>query len=187
MLLLVLRKKEQTTPFGVNLMRSQVADVTGTYVRFQPRSADFQEALGDVMEQALQASMFTHSTLTEGEWVQIGHEGTMHDVKVLTLQPEAAVSIIGEMSFHQTGSSANRRNTGTHEDNGSDNLRLHIHDAAQHMTPCCAHLRRASKLWHMQEGVDVIAAITSALQGAAFSPCALVLHGQDGTQMLSAT
>ena len=47
------------------------------------------------MEHALQASMFTHSTLTEGEWVQIAHEGTMHDVKVLALQPEAAVSVIG--------------------------------------------------------------------------------------------
>ena len=71
--------------------------VAGTYVRFQPRSADFQPALGEVMEHALQASMFTHSTLTEGEWVQIAHDGTMHDVKVLTLQPEAAVSIIGQM------------------------------------------------------------------------------------------
>lgn len=119
--LLILRKKEKYYTFCVNLMRSQVVDVIGTYVRFQPRSAEFQEALGGVMEQALQASMFTHSTLTEGEWVQIGHEGTMHYVKVLTLQPEAAVSIIGEMSFHQTGSSANRRNTGTHEDHGIGN------------------------------------------------------------------
>ena len=108
---------------------SAVADVIGTYVRFQPRSADFQEALGDVLEQALQASMFTHSTLTEGEWVQIGHEGTMHDVKVLTLQPEAAVSIIGEMSFHQTKPSAKWRNTGTHENNGIGNLTLHLHNS----------------------------------------------------------
>lgn len=65
-------------------------------MRFQPRSADFQKAVGEVMEHALQASMFTHSTLTEGEWVQIAHEGAVHDVKVLTLQPEAAVSIIGK-------------------------------------------------------------------------------------------
>ncbi len=66
----------------------------GTYVRFQPRSAGFQEEVGEGVE--LQASMFTHSTLTQGEWVQVSHAGTLHDLKVLALKPEAAVSIIGE-------------------------------------------------------------------------------------------
>lgn len=47
------------------------------------------------MEQVLQASMFTHSTLTQGEWVQVQHAGTQHDLKVLALKPAAAVSIIG--------------------------------------------------------------------------------------------
>lgn len=83
----------QVIPVWPKQTMSDIA--AGTYVRFQPRSADFQEALGEVMEHALQASMFTHSTLTEGEWVQIAHEGTTHDVKVLALQPEAAVSVIG--------------------------------------------------------------------------------------------
>ena len=68
---------------------------TGTYVRFQPRSAVFQDAVGDSVEQVLQASMFTHSTLTQGEWVQVQHAGTQHDLKVLALRPAAAVSIIG--------------------------------------------------------------------------------------------
>lgn len=71
----------------------------GTYVRFQPRSAGFQEEVGDGVEQVLQASMFTHSTLTQGEWVQVSYAGTLHDLKVLALKPEPAVSIIGE---HQT-------------------------------------------------------------------------------------
>ena len=65
-------------------------------MRFQPRSADFQKAVGEGVEHVLQASMFTHSTLTEGEWVQIAHKGTLHDLKVLSLQPGPAVSIIGE-------------------------------------------------------------------------------------------
>ena len=39
--------------------------------------------------------MFTHSTLTQGEWVQVQHSGSLHDLKVLALKPEAAVSIIG--------------------------------------------------------------------------------------------
>lgn len=71
----------------------------GTYVRFQPRSAGFQEEVGDGVEHVLQASMFTHSTLTQGEWVQVSYAGTLHDLKVLSLKPEPAVSIIGE---HQT-------------------------------------------------------------------------------------
>ncbi|KAL3156060.1 hypothetical protein ABBQ32_013048 [Trebouxia sp. C0010 RCD-2024] len=66
----------------------------GTYVRFQPRSAGFQEAVGESVEQVLQASMFTHSTLTQGEWVQVQHAGTLHDLKVLALKPQPAVSII---------------------------------------------------------------------------------------------
>ena len=70
---------------------------TGTYVKFQPRSAGFQEEVGEGVEQVLQASMFTHSTLTQGEWVQVSHAGTLHDLKVLALKPEAAVSIIGKL------------------------------------------------------------------------------------------
>ena len=70
----------------------------GTSVRFQPRSAGFQDAVGESVEQVLQASMFTHSTLTQGEWVQVHHAGTQHDLKVLALTPEAAVSIIGMSS-----------------------------------------------------------------------------------------
>ena len=75
---------------GVNAM-------AGTYARFQPRAAGFQEEIGESVEQVLQASMFTHSTLTEGEWVQVHHAGSLHDLKVLALKPEAAVSIIGTL------------------------------------------------------------------------------------------
>ena len=74
--------------------------VAGTYVRFQPRSAGFQEHVGDGVEQVLQAAMFTHSTLTEGEWVQVSHGGAQHDLKVLALKPESAVSVIGELRLH---------------------------------------------------------------------------------------
>lgn len=66
----------------------------GTYVRFQPRSAGFQEEVGEGVEQVLQAAMFTHSTLTQGEWVQVSHAGTLHDLRVLALKPQAAVSVI---------------------------------------------------------------------------------------------
>ena len=54
--------------------------------------------MGESVEQVLQASMFTHSTLTQGEWVQVQHAGTQHDLKVLALKPAAAVSIIGMAS-----------------------------------------------------------------------------------------
>ena len=74
----------------------------GMYVRFQPRSAGFQEEVGDGVEQVLQGSMFTHSTLTQGEWVQVSYAGTFHDLKVLALKPEPAVSIIGEHQTHMT-------------------------------------------------------------------------------------
>ena len=56
--------------------------------------------MGESVEQVLQASMFTHSTLTQGEWVQVQHAGTQHDLKVLDLKPEAAVSIIGMSTHH---------------------------------------------------------------------------------------
>ena len=56
--------------------------------------------MGDGVEQVLQAAMFTHSTLTQGEWVQVSHGGTQHDLKVLTLKPESAVSVIGELRLH---------------------------------------------------------------------------------------
>ena len=68
----------------------------GTYVRFQPRSADFQRDVGADLEQVLSAAMLTRSTLTEGQWVQVEHAGTVYSLKVLSLQPAPAVSIVGE-------------------------------------------------------------------------------------------
>lgn len=50
-------------------MRSVV--MTGTYVRFQPRTADFQREVGDAVGEVLTAALFTHSVLTEGDWIQV--------------------------------------------------------------------------------------------------------------------
>ena len=65
-------------------------------MRFQPRSADFQRDVGADLEQVLSAAMLTRSTLTEGQWVQVEHAGTVYSLKVLSLQPAPAVSIVGE-------------------------------------------------------------------------------------------
>lgn len=47
----------------------------GSYVRLQPMCHGFHEALGEGLREALEGELLGHSTLTEGDWVTVTHEG----------------------------------------------------------------------------------------------------------------
>ena len=47
------------------------------------------------MGDALTAALFTHSVLTEGDWIQVLVGGVSYDLRVLELRPDRAVSVIG--------------------------------------------------------------------------------------------
>lgn len=66
----------------------------GSYVKFQPRQAAFQKAVGDNVRECLEASLATHSCLSTGDWLQVSTGEEVHDLCVLSLQPASAVSII---------------------------------------------------------------------------------------------
>ena len=61
---------------------------------FQPRSALFQETVGEGMREALEKALFQHSALTVGDWIEVEHEGQVFDLRVRELEPAAAVSVI---------------------------------------------------------------------------------------------
>lgn len=64
-------------------------------MRFQPRLAGFHQEVGDEVNHALEAALFTHSALSEGDWVEVAHMDCTYDLKVLKLQPAPQVSVIG--------------------------------------------------------------------------------------------
>ena len=61
---------------------------------FQPRSAQFQEAIGDGLREALETALLQHSALTVGDWIEVHHEGQTFDLRVRELSPADAVSVI---------------------------------------------------------------------------------------------
>lgn len=67
----------------------------GTFVRFQPRQASFQQELGDGVSDALEAALHTHSALSQGDWLSLEAGGVQYDLRVLDLQPASCVSVIG--------------------------------------------------------------------------------------------
>lgn len=72
------------------------SDSAGTFVRFQPQSADFQKEVGADVETVLEQTLLTRSTLTEGDWVAVSHAERQWDLRVQQLQPAAQVSVIGQ-------------------------------------------------------------------------------------------
>jgi hypothetical protein len=62
---------------------------------FQPRSALFQECVGEAMRDVLEDALHTHSCLSEGDWVEVQHAGQAFDLRVRELHPEAQVRPTG--------------------------------------------------------------------------------------------
>ena len=69
----------------------------GSFVRFQPQSAEFQRQVGGDVEVVLETALLTRSTLTEGDWLSVAHGGQKYDLRVQQLQPAPQVSVIGEV------------------------------------------------------------------------------------------
>ncbi|KAL4537224.1 hypothetical protein Ndes2526B_g04870 [Nannochloris sp. 'desiccata'] len=62
---------------------------------FQPRSALFQEAIGEDLRESLEAALLQHSALTVGDWIEVKNSaGELFDLRVRELEPAGAVSII---------------------------------------------------------------------------------------------
>lgn len=78
--------------------------MAGTYVKFQPRHAAFQKAVGDDVSAVLEAALATHSCLSAGDWLRVAGAaaGPPYDLRVLELRPGSAVSVIGE-GVHSAG------------------------------------------------------------------------------------
>ncbi|KAG2450221.1 hypothetical protein HYH02_000322 [Chlamydomonas schloesseri] len=68
----------------------------GDYVRLQPMSHGFHEAMGDLLKEALEAEMMTLSTLSEGDWITVNQpdDGKEWPLRVQELRPGAAVSVL---------------------------------------------------------------------------------------------
>ena len=74
----------------------------GTFARFQPATADFQKEVGADMEAVLEAALHARSSLSQGDWVEAHHAGRSYALCVQHLEPEAAVSVIGESHMRQS-------------------------------------------------------------------------------------
>lgn len=68
----------------------------GTYCRLQPLQADFHQDVRENVREVLEAALFTHSTLTEGDWISVDFGGRAYDLRVQQLEPAPQVSVIGE-------------------------------------------------------------------------------------------
>ncbi len=73
-----------------------IGGLAGEYVRFQPRTADFQKEVGPDVRAVLEAALERHSTLSEGDWISIPFADRTFDLTVQKLRPGRAVSVIGE-------------------------------------------------------------------------------------------
>ena len=67
----------------------------GEYARFQPRTAEFQQAVGEDVRGALEAALARHSTLTQGDWIRVPFGGQIFELLVQKTRPGKAVSVIG--------------------------------------------------------------------------------------------
>ncbi|KAL4434646.1 hypothetical protein ABPG77_002769 [Micractinium sp. CCAP 211/92] len=61
---------------------------------FQPRSAHFQQSVGDDIRPVLEGALLQHSCLTRGDWLAVQHGGQSWDLRICDLFPEEAVSVI---------------------------------------------------------------------------------------------
>ena len=67
----------------------------GEYARFQPRTAEFQRAVGEDVRGALEAALARHSALTQGDWIRVPFGGQDFELLVQKTRPGKAVSVIG--------------------------------------------------------------------------------------------
>ena len=67
----------------------------GEYARFQPRTAEFQQAVGEDVRGALEAALARHSALTQGDWIRVPFAGQDFELLVQKTRPGKAVSVIG--------------------------------------------------------------------------------------------
>lgn len=67
---------------------------TGERAVFQPRSATFQQEVGEDIRGVLEAALLQHSCLTRGDWLSVRHGTSHYDLKICALQPEPACSVI---------------------------------------------------------------------------------------------
>ena len=67
----------------------------GEYARFQPRTAEFQRAVGEDVRGALEAALARHSALTQGDWIRVPFAGRDFELLVQKTRPGKAVSVIG--------------------------------------------------------------------------------------------
>ena len=51
------------------------------------------------MEAVLEDALHARSSLTQGDWVDAQHNGRSYALRVQHLEPESAVSVIGEHSW----------------------------------------------------------------------------------------
>jgi len=67
----------------------------GSYAKLQPVSSGFQRDVGNI-KAALEQELETYGTLSEGDVILVKsiEDGSEHEVRVVSLMPEAAVSII---------------------------------------------------------------------------------------------
>lgn len=67
----------------------------GTYAKLQPVRSAFQRELGDIRS-ALELELLTHATLTEGDTLVVRslEDGLPHELRVVSLLPEPAVSVV---------------------------------------------------------------------------------------------
>ena len=77
------------------LLRQLHARPAGTFARLQPKTADFQQEVGEHMEAVLEAALSTRSTITEGDWLAVDFCGKKFLLRVQSLLPAPQVSVIG--------------------------------------------------------------------------------------------
>ena len=68
---------------------------TGTYVRLQPETSDFQKAAGDATEDTLVSALSKRSALSEGDRLSVEIGDVTYWLRVQQLKPKPHVSVIG--------------------------------------------------------------------------------------------
>ena len=71
--------------------------LSGSYVRFQPRMADFQRDAGEDVGDALTTALMTHAALSVGDWLEVPLGDASYDLRVMELRPAPTVSVIGAL------------------------------------------------------------------------------------------
>ena len=70
-------------------------------MQVQPEVMHFQQTVGENVEQLLETALRARSTLTQGDYLSIPFADEVFRLQVTSLEPEAQVSVIGELrSWH---------------------------------------------------------------------------------------